>query len=45
MDLRVAVDLAGAGQQEARVLGLGQAERVVGAERADLERRDRVARR
>ena len=42
MDLGVAVDLGGAGQQEAGVLGLGQAERVVRAERADLERRDRV---
>ena len=38
---RVAVDLGGRGQQEPRAFGLGQAERVVRAERADLERLDR----
>ena len=41
VDLGIAVDLGRAGQQEPRVLGLGQPERIVGAERADLERRDR----
>ena len=41
VDLRVAVDLAGRGQEEAGVLGLGQAERVVRAEAADLQRLDR----
>ena len=38
---RIAVDLRGRGEQEAGALGLGQAERVVGAERADLQRLDR----
>jgi hypothetical protein len=38
--LGVAVDLGGRGQEVAGLLGLGQAERVVGAERADLERLD-----
>ena len=36
--LRVAVDLAGRGEQEARALALRQAERVVRAVGADLER-------
>src|SRR5690242_6636989 len=40
MDLGVAVDLGGGGQQKARGLGLGEAERLVGAERTDLERLD-----
>ena len=39
--LRVAVDLAGRGQEEAGALGLGQAEGVVGAEAADLQGLDR----
>ena len=43
MDERIAVDLGGGGEQEARLLGLGQAERVVRAEAADLERLDRHA--
>ena len=38
VDLRVAVDLGGRGGQEARAVQLGQAERVVGAVGADLER-------
>ena len=41
VDQRIAVDLRGRGEQEARPLGLGEPERVVGAERADLERLDR----
>ena len=41
MAFGVAVDFAGAGQEEAGVFRLGQAERVVRAERADLERLDR----
>jgi hypothetical protein len=40
---RVAIDLAGGGDQEASALGLGQAERVVGAVGADLERVQRQA--
>ena len=43
MDERVAVDLAGGGEQEARALELGQPERVVGAVGADLERVQRQA--
>ena len=43
VDLGIAVDFRRAGQQEPRVLGLGQPERVVGAERTDLEGRDRVS--
>ena len=38
---RVAVDLAGGGEEEAGALRLGQAQAVVGAEAADLERLDR----
>ncbi len=38
VDLRVAVDLAGRGEQEAGALELGDAEHVMGAVRADLER-------
>ncbi len=38
---RVAVDLGGRGEQDAGAFGLGQAERVVGAQRADLEGLDR----
>ena len=41
MHERVAVDLGGRGQEEARALRLGQAERVVRAERADLQGLDR----
>ena len=40
MDLRIAVDLGGGRDQEAGTLRLGQPERLVGAERADLERLD-----
>ena len=40
---RVAVDLAGRGDQEARALGLRQPERVVGAVGADLQRVQRQA--
>ena len=40
VDLRIAVDLGGRREQVARTLGLGQAQRLVGAQRADLERRD-----
>ena len=36
--LRIAVDLAGGGDQEAGAMALGEAERVVGAVGADLER-------
>jgi len=39
----IAVDFAGAGEQEARTLGFGESKRVVRAERADFERRDRMA--
>ena len=42
VDLGIAVDLRRAGQQEPGVLRLGQPERVVGSQRADLERRDRM---
>ena len=38
---RIAVDLRRRGDHERRALGLGQAQRLVRAERADLERRDR----
>ena len=38
---RIAVDLGRGGDHEPRALGLGQAERFVRAERADLERRNR----
>jgi hypothetical protein len=41
--LRIAVHLAGGGEQEARALGLGEAERVVGAVGAHLERVQRQA--
>src|SRR6266511_934786 len=41
--LGVAVDLAGRGEQEASALLLGEAKGVVGSQRADLERLDRVA--
>ena len=41
MDERIAVTLGGRGEEERRLLRLGQAERVVGAERADLQRRNR----
>jgi hypothetical protein len=43
VDLRVAVDLARRGEQEPRPLELGQAERVVGAVAADLQRLQRQA--
>ena len=43
MNLGVAVDLGGAGQQEPRILGLRQPERVMRAERSDLEGRNRVS--
>ena len=42
VDLRVAVDLRRAGQQEPCVLGLGQAQGIVRAQRAHLEGRDGV---
>ena len=42
MDQRIAVALRGRGEEEGRLLRLGQAERVVRAVRADLQRRDRV---
>ena len=42
VNIGVAVNFRGAGQEEPGVLGSGQAERVVGAERADLQRGDRV---
>ena len=38
---RIAVHLGGRGEDEPRALGLGEAERLVGAERADLQRRNR----
>ena len=41
MHHRVAVDLAGAGEQEARAFGQGQAQRIVRAQAAYLERLDR----
>ena len=41
VDERVAVHLGGGGQQEACVLLLGEAERLVRAERSDLQRRNR----
>ncbi len=41
MDQRIAVDLGGRGEQESRLLVLGQPERVVGPERADLQGLDR----
>ena len=43
VDLRVAVDLARRGEQEAGAVRLGQAERVVRAVRADLQRVQRQA--
>ncbi len=43
MNLRVAVDLARGGEQEARALPLRETERVVRAVRADLERVQRHA--
>jgi hypothetical protein len=43
VDLGVAVDLARGGQQEARAMRLGQAERVVRAVAADLQRVQREA--
>ena len=42
MHERIAVALARRGEEKARAFGLGQAERVVRAERADFQRRDRV---
>ena len=41
MDERVAVAFGGGGEQERRLLRLRQAKRVVRAERADLQRRNR----
>ena len=41
MDERVAVNFRGRGEQEARAFFLGQAQRLVRAERADLQRLDR----
>ena len=41
MHLRVAVHLGGRGQQEPRLLGQCQPQRVVGTERPDLQRLDR----
>ena len=38
---RIAVDLRGRGEDERRAFLLGEAERLVGAERADLQRRNR----
>ena len=43
VDLGVAVDLGRARQQEPGILGLGQPQGVVRAQRADLERGDRVS--
>ena len=43
VDLRVAVDLRGGCEEEARALGFGQAEGVVGAQGADLQDLDRDA--
>ena len=37
MHERISVDLGGGGEKEARILGLGQAERVVRAQAADLQ--------
>ncbi len=41
MDERVAVAFRGGGQKERRLLGFGETERVMRAERADFQRRDR----
>ncbi len=41
MDRGIAVDLGGRGEQEARALRLGEAQRLVGAQRADLQGLDR----
>ena len=41
MDERIAVAFRSRGQEERRLLGFGEAERVVRAERADFQRRDR----
>ena len=41
MHQRIAVALRGRGEEERRLLRLGQPERVVRAERADFQRRDR----
>ena len=41
MHERIAVAFRGRGEEERRLLGLGQTERVVRAERADFQRRDR----
>ena len=41
MHQRVAIDFGGRGEQEGRLLGARQAEAVVGAQRAHLERLDR----
>ena len=43
VNLGVAVDLGGAGEQEPRILGLGQPQRIMSAERPDLERRNGVS--
>src|SRR5205085_186454 len=43
MTFGIAVDFAGGSQEEASVLRLGDAERDMGAERADLERGDGMA--
>src|SRR3954469_22645496 len=43
MHLRVAVDLGGGGEQEAGTMELGQAERVMGPVRSDLQRVQRQA--
>ena len=40
VDERIAVAFRGRGDKKRRALGLGEAERIVGAERADLERLD-----
>ena len=42
VNLGVAVDLGGACQKESRVFGFGESKGVVGAERSDLERGNRV---
>ena len=41
MLLRIAINFRRAGEEEPRTLSLGQSERVVGAQRANLERLDR----
>ena len=41
MDERIAVALRSRSEEERRLLRFGEAERVVGAERADFQRRDR----